>query len=300
VKLLDAAASAEEGRDFEHLDTTRIDHLINSGEVANQELTVVGLGSGGANVVQQLAMTGIRIWNLFDPDRLEAVNLVKHPARRVDLGRWKTDFIAEWLLDRNPTAVVNAQPIDVRAAPAFAAAADRSALVICAVDDPAVRSWINEECVRLKRPCLTGSVIRTGLGGEIYLSIPGETGCYACMQLVADDKGLSIENSIDLTDEERYQRYGLGEQNFTTSGLSIDIALVAAYHAHMAWSVLLGGRSAYVPKLGFNWLTLGIRPEPGIFASHYMIQRVLLRPQRNCYLGCGTSSSSTAVGSNVV
>lgn len=277
------------------LDTSRIDHLINSGLVAEQEVTIVGLGSGGANVLQQLSMAGIRRWNLYDPDALEAVNLVKHPARRVDLGRPKTEVMTEWLLDRNPASEVKAEQLDVRRAESFEAAALRSRVVVCAVDDPAARSWVNAECVRLGRPCLTGSVIRTGLGGEVYLFLPGETGCFSCMQLVADQQQRNLDDAIDLTDEERHHRYGLGEQNFTTSGLPIDIALVASFHAHMAWSVLVGGQSAYVPRLGFNWLTLGIRPERGVFSNHYVTHRVLLRPQRGCNLSCGNSGVTREV-----
>lgn len=269
------------------LDTHRIDHLINGAVVAEQEITVVGVGSGGASVTQQLAMCGIGRWNIFDPDRLEAVNLVKHPARRRDLGRPKADVMAEWLADRNPAATVHHDAEDARTSTWFEAAVERSSLVICAVDDPASRSWVNAECVRLARPCITGSVIRTGLGGEVYLYVPGETGCFSCIQLVADANRWSIEDAIDLTDEERHHRYGLGEENFTTSGLAVDITLVAAYHAHMAWSVLMGGKTPYVPRLNFNWLTIGIRPEPGVFNSHYTTNRVLVRPQKQCYLGCG-------------
>lgn len=271
------------------LDTRRIDHLTGDADIADLELTVVGVGSGGASAVQQLAMSGIRRWNLFDPDILEPVNLVKHPATRDWLGKKKVDAVGHWLADRNPAAQVQAHGVDVRQSPAFADAARRSSMVLCAVDDPGVRSWVNAQCVELARPCLTGSVIRTGLGGQIYLFVPGETGCFSCMQWVADANHANLEDALDLTEEERRERYGLGNPNFTTSGLSIDITLVASFNAHMAWSVLLGGRSRYVPRLNFNWLTVGIRPEPGVFASHYETKRVLVRPQRDCHLRCAQS-----------
>jgi molybdopterin/thiamine biosynthesis adenylyltransferase len=273
------------------LDTQRIDHLLGDSDIANLELTVVGVGSGGATTLQQLAMSGIRRWNIFDPDVLEPVNLVKHPATRDWLGKKKVDAVSHWLTDRNPSAEVNAYDEDIRTAPEFAAAAQRSHLVLCAVDDPGVRSWVNAQCVELARPCLTGSVIRTGLGGQVYLFIPGETGCFSCMQWVADANHANLEDALDLTDEERRERYGLGNPNFTTSGLSIDINLVASFNAHMAWSVLVGGQSKYVPRLNFNWLTVGIRPEPGVFSHHYETKRVLVRPQRDCPFGCAKSGS---------
>lgn len=272
------------------LDTRRIDHLVDGFDVSRLELTVVGVGSGGATTVRQLAMSGVRRWHLFDPDLLEPVNLVKHPASREWVGKRKVDAVSHWLADRNPAAEVHAYGEDVRKAPEFAEAIGRSDLVLCAVDDPGARSWINAQCVEQGRPCLTGSVIRTGLGGQVYLFIPGETGCFSCMQSVADANHANLEDSLDLTDEERRERYGLGNPNFTTSGLAIDISLVASFNAHMAWSVLVGGRSKYVPRLAFNWLTVGIRPERGIFAHHYETKRVLVRPQRGCLFDCAVST----------
>jgi hypothetical protein len=242
-------------------------------------------------------MSGVRNWHLFDHDALEPVNLVKHPARRSDLGRPKVEIMAEWLRDRNPAATVDAVADDARKAAGFEAAVLASDLVLCAVDDAASRSWINAECVRLGRACLTGSVIRTGLGGEVYLFVPGETGCLSCMQLIAATNGMSLDEALDLTDEERHHRYGLGEEGFTTSGLAIDIALVAAYHAHMAWSALMGGSSPYVPRLPFNWLTVGIRPEQGVFRSHYLTHRALLKPQRSCNDDCARWSRGAAEAS---
>ncbi|MCX4988455.1 ThiF family adenylyltransferase [Streptomyces sp. NBC_00568] len=256
-------------------------------DVARLRITVAGLGSGGAMVIQQLAMCGIRQWDIFDPDILEPVNLIKHPALRSQLGMPKAEAMQTWLHDRNPGAQVNAYSEDVRKSSAFVSAASESDLIISAVDDPASRNWINTQCVQIQRPCITGSVIRTGLGGEVYLYAPGETGCLSCMQLVADRNDMNIEDAFDLTDEEKKNRYGLGESDFATSGLAIDVTLVASFHAHMAWSTLMGDRSPYVPQLNFNWLTMGIRPEPGVFSKHYEISRLLIKAQKECYLACG-------------
>ena len=286
VAPVGSASSGPAPTGSDTLDTHRIDHLLDGFDVGALEITVVGLGSGGASTVQPLTMSGIRRWHLFDPDVLEPVNLVKHPATREWLGKPKTEAVKSWILDRNPTAEVYAHQDDVRKSSDFAEAARSSALVLCAVDDPAARSWLNAQCVELRRPCLTGSVIRTGLGGQVYLSAPGETGCFSCMQMVADRNKANLEDALDLTEEERRHRYGLGEANFTTSGLAIDIGMIASFQAHMAWSILIGGRSRYVPRLNFNWLTVGIRPEKGVFNGHYETKRLLVQPQRDCHLGC--------------
>lgn len=269
------------------LDTSRIDHAVSAGRAASSSVTVVGLGSGGAAVVQLIGMCGVRSWHLFDPDALEPANLVKHPFLRSDLGRPKSTVMAEWLLDRVPTAVVHDHPVDVFAADVFADAVSASDLVICAVDDPAARAFVNETCVLLRVPCATGVVMRTGVGGEVYLYVPGETGCHSCMERFCVSRGWVLDDRVPLTDEENAHRYGLGAATFATSGLSADIAIVTAFHAHMSLGLLLGTADGTLRRPEFNWLQVINRREPGIGAAPYSTTRLRLRPQQDCHLRCG-------------
>src|SRR5690349_8624911 len=93
------------------LDRQRIRHLTGDSPQRSR-VTIIGLGSGGFPVMQHLAMSGWRRFTLIDHDVLEDVNLVKHPARRSDLGRLKADIAAEWLADRNPASEVTALAAD--------------------------------------------------------------------------------------------------------------------------------------------------------------------------------------------
>jgi molybdopterin/thiamine biosynthesis adenylyltransferase len=99
-------------------------------------------------VLERLAMCGLRDLSLFDPDTLGAVNLVKHPARRSDIGRLKVGIAAEWLRDRNPACEVRTFAQDVLESADVAAEIARASVVVCAVDNVAARSFINELCVR--------------------------------------------------------------------------------------------------------------------------------------------------------
>jgi molybdopterin/thiamine biosynthesis adenylyltransferase len=251
-------------------------------------VTIVGLGSGGAAVSRLLGMCGIGSWHLFDPDVLEPPNLVKHLARRGDLGRPKTTIMADWLLDRMPGAVVHDHPVDVFESGAFETAVGQSDLVICAVDNAEARAFVNEKCVRLATPCSTGSVTRTGLGGEVYLYRPGETGCHSCMERVCVDRGWVLDDRIPLTDQEQNHRYGLGESAFVTSGLSTDIAVIAALQAHMSLGLLLGTEDGVLRRPEFNWLQIVLRREAGVDAAPYSATRMRLKPQQECHLACGS------------
>ncbi|KUN17313.1 hypothetical protein AQJ23_40950 [Streptomyces antibioticus] len=274
------------------LDTSRIDYLLDTAELARAKVVLVGLGSGGAAVMQRLAMCGIRDWTLFDPDVLQPENLVKHPARRTDLGRLKTDIAAEWLADRNPASHVTAFPHDIRKSKDIEQAIAEATLVVCAVDNALARNFLNELCVRSRTPCVFGMVFRTGMGGEVYAYLPGETGCHDCKLAFCMDRGIDLDDWLELTSEEQQRIYGLGEPDFAASGLAADIAIVASYHAHYVVSLLGGRHSRYLLQPSFNWLTIGIRRTEGLFENSYDNTRVLLRPLTGCHLRCGTGTES--------
>jgi len=268
-------------------DTTRIDYLLGGAQLRDTKVVVVGLGSGGAVVLERLGMTGVGRWSLYDPDTLELVNLVKHPARRADLGRAKTDIARDWLLDRNPHCAIDRIGGDVLADPEFRADVADADVVVCAVDTPSARSFTNEVCVEQRTPCVFGSVFRTGIGGEVYAYLPGETGCHDCKARFSLERGRDIENWLELTDDETQRIYGVGEVDFTASGLAADISIVASYHAHYVISLLAGRESRYLTVPSFNWLTLSLRRVDGLFGAMYDTSRAVLRPQAECHLRCG-------------
>lgn len=269
------------------LDTSRIGYLLAEAELKKTKIVVAGLGSGGSVVLERLAMCGVGRWSLYDPDTLEAVNLVKHPARRSDVGRAKTAIAVDWLLDRNPACTVHRVGGDVLADQGFGEDIADADMVICAVDTPAARSFVNEACVSRRVPCVFGSVFRTGMGGEVYAYLPGETGCHDCKGRFSLEQGRDIDDRIALTEEETRRVYGLGETEFTASGLAADISVVASYHAHYVISLLGGRSSRYLTTPSFNWLTLSLRRVEGVFDAMYDTSRALLRPRSDCHLSCG-------------
>lgn len=274
------------------LDFSRIEYLLNPEALAARHVTIVGLGSGGAVVCDHLTMNGVRIWDLYDPDTLQPVNLVKHPRQRADVGRAKVQIQKSWILDRNPLAEVTAFDEDVLKSEAFETSVQRSDVVLSCPDTKSVREYVNDICVRNATPMVTASVFRTGIGGEIFAYIPGETGCFQCLQLFALSEGLDLsDDDLNLTKEESARIYGVGETNFQASGLSIDIQMIALIQARMALSLLLRGTESPMALLQSNWIIFGNRPTKGIFQTHFEARQMRLVPQRSCM--CATQGKET-------
>jgi molybdopterin/thiamine biosynthesis adenylyltransferase len=265
------------------LDFNRIEYLLNPEQLRDIHVTIIGLGSGGAPVCDHLTMNGIRKWDLYDPDTLSGENLVKHPRLRKDLNRPKAEIQKEWILDRNPNAVVNAFSEDIFESSNFQESVRKSDLVLSCPDTKSAREFISDVCVAEKKPFVTASVFRTGIGGEIYSYKPEETGCYKCLQIY------SLLNNMDLSDdelglnaEEREKIYGLSDINFRASGISMDIQMISLIQARMALSILLTKYNSTMPRLKSNWIIFGNRPAKGIFKSHFEAKQMLLRPQKSC------------------
>lgn len=265
------------------LNFDRTEHLLNPEQFKNIKITIAGLGSGGAPVCDHLLMNGICDCDLYDPDTLDDVNLVKHPRLRKDLGRLKVDIQKEWIEDRNPNAEVQAFAEDVMTSTNFIESVRRSSLVLSCTDKNSVREFINDQCVAAKVPCVTASVFRTGIGGEVYAYIPEETGCYRCLDLYSKLNNLNLsDEALGLTAQEEQRIYGLGEREFQASGLSIDIQMIALIQVRMALSILLRDSGGTMPLLKSNWIIYGNRPAKGIFRSHFEAKQMLLRPQIDC------------------
>lgn len=265
------------------LDFERIKYLLNPEQFIGTRVTIVGLGSGGAPVCDHLVMNGVPALELYDPDVLDPINLVKHPRMRKDIGRPKVAIQKEWIQDRNPGAEVRTFEEDVMKSLSFPESVRRSDLVLCCPDKKSVREFVSDQCVAARVPFVAASVFRTGIGGEVFAYVPDQTGCYRCLQLFSISNNLDLsDDALGLTEQEEDRIYGLGDREFHASGLSVDIQMIALIQVRMALSILLRGSRSAMPLLRSNWVIFGNRPAKGIFRAHFESKQMLLRPQSSC------------------
>ena len=228
-------------------------------------------------------MNGVRRWELFDPDVLEPVNLVKHPRERKDLGRLKVEIQREWILDRNPSAEVKACAVDVMADESFERSVERSSLVLCCADKKEVRQFVNATARLHSKACVTASVFRQGFGGEVYAYVPGETGCFGCMDRAAGEQDINMNDAIDLLPEEEDHVYGLNLKDYQASGLSLDIQAISQLQARVALGLLTVGSTRAVAAPKANWLIYHNRPLAGVSASGFnKLVGLRIRPRKGC------------------
>ena len=273
------------------LNFDRIQHLLSPDELRDKCVVQVGVGSGGAPVNEHLTMNGVRRWVLFDPDRYDEANLVKHPRLRADLDEFKVEIQRRWILDRNPTAEVDAIAEDVMQSARFSDDVRSADLVLCCADVQPVRLFVNSVAVETRTPCVTASVFRQGFGGEAYAYVPSASGCFDCMLRVAEQQGLNMEDDIQLLDVEKDAIYGLNQRDFRASGLSMDIQAIAIIQARMALDVLLDDEERRFEPVPANWVVFYNRRVPQNSQSGFLKSvPIKLKPQKDC--ACATDETT--------
>ncbi len=175
VKLVETGAHA----------FTRNKAILESGILGHKVALCIGLGSGGAPVVNDLARSGVGRFILWDNDRVEAHNVGRHICGIESIGRLKTHVLRDHIASINPLANVVTVEEDVmdhwelggKLYDAVAAAD----IVIAATDNNPSRFAINEAAWNLRKPVLFGRAYTRACGGDVIQVIPEEdTPCYAC------------------------------------------------------------------------------------------------------------------------
>jgi len=151
-------------------------------EVLNDKtVTIVGLGSFGGEIALELAKAGVGHFHLFDFDTLEIHNIARHICYIKDVGRKKTDAVAECIVGKNPYAEIVKHEIDVSKNPdVFAEAAKASDLVICATDNNPSRFMMAKIVNDLGKICIYGRAYTRAEGGDVFIQRKGGA-CYSCL-----------------------------------------------------------------------------------------------------------------------
>lgn len=265
----------------------RIAPLFDVELFADIKALVLGCGSGGASVAQNLVMSGIRNVTLVDHDVVGPENVIRHVCGARFIGRRKVAAVAEVLHDRNPDARISTIDADIMRHPAMASLIGAADVVVLATDNEPSRYAVNELCVRQRVPFVVGRVFTRGIGGEVFAYRPGTGGCLACLEaFLQRTRFREGIKEIDLVSEaEREKVYGLEIAEIKDSpGLVVDISFITSFHTRFVLDAIaraLPSRPKYLDPIAENYVIWGNRPVHP-FKKHFELQRIELSPQETC------------------
>lgn len=160
---------------------SRVKGLLELDTLSGKRALIIGLGSGGSNIALELAKAGVGQFALADFDRIELHNLSRHICSIKDLGRLKTDAVADAIKGKNPYAVVETFPIDInKNLDILEREISKADVVMCCTDNNQSRFSTSELLVKLGKVGLFGRAITRAEGGDVFIYRPGQP-CYFCL-----------------------------------------------------------------------------------------------------------------------
>lgn len=212
--------------------------LLETVELADKCVCLVGCGSLGGTLALELARAGVGRFFLFDMDTLEPSNIARHVADLGDLGRNKASLVADKIRSVNPNIRVMCCTRNVVEDPdgteALEDAAAQSDLLICTTDTDDSRVLVNSISVEHRIKSLQVGLHERARSG-IVQSISPDGACFSChRRRILSESALRSENVAYSEAEDARDLY-------IQPGLSAQINLVAEVGALRALEALTDG-----------------------------------------------------------
>ena len=124
----------------------------------NAHVSVVGAGGLGSVILPLLVGAGVGKLTIYDPDRVELSNLHRQTLYTTyDIGKPKIHIARERLLSLNPEIRIDAHQMSV-SPDTVESVASISDIIVDAADRFSLTYPLNDACMALKRPFISGSV----------------------------------------------------------------------------------------------------------------------------------------------
>lgn len=153
-------------------------------ELASRLVVLIGAGSLGSHLARSLSEWGVGFTLVVDKDWLEAPNLALHTCDPSWVGAEKAKAAVGDLVERLGGTRALGWRFDVLENSALTRdLISKADLVVVAVDDAAVRAFVNHTAVQLGVPAVFSALYRGGTIGESLLVRPGGP-CLNCSRRV--------------------------------------------------------------------------------------------------------------------
>lgn len=148
-------------------------------KIANARVFIVGAGGLGCPVGYYLTAAGVGTIAIVDSDNVELSNLQRQIAHSVKtLGKPKAESAKETFESLNPDVNVVAIKQKLTKDNIRDLIRDYD-IVVDGSDNFPTRYLVNDACVMLRKPLVSGAILR--FEGQVTTIIPGDGPCYRCL-----------------------------------------------------------------------------------------------------------------------
>lgn len=160
----------------------RVDGRVNVARLAAKRVVIVGVGSVGSQIAEQLANTGVGHFRFVDEDLLDEANLARHALTRAYLDMNKAEGMTLYLADEIPRLQPEAIPRNVddsmsdRQLDQLLRNAD---LIVTATGDHEVQRRVARRALALDIPAIVPGLYELQ-GGEVFVQRSSRMPCFFC------------------------------------------------------------------------------------------------------------------------
>ena len=86
------------------MNLNKIDETFTPKVIGDERIHIIGCGSVGSTLAENLARFGLTNFNLWDFDKVESHNIVNQMFTEEDIGRYKTEAVKDMITKINPEA----------------------------------------------------------------------------------------------------------------------------------------------------------------------------------------------------
>lgn len=148
-------------------------------KILNAKVFVVGAGGLGCPVGYYLAAAGVGTIGMIDNDTVEMSNLQRQIAHNTDrIGVLKVESAKQTFEALNPDSKVVAIKDRITKDNIMGLIKDYD-IVVDGSDNFPTRYLVNDACVLLKKPLVSGAILK--FEGQVTTVLPGEGHCYRCL-----------------------------------------------------------------------------------------------------------------------
>ena len=216
-------------------------------KLLQSKVLIIGLGGLGSPVAMYLASAGVGYLSLCDHDQVDLSNLQRQIVHRTaDLGKPKVQSAAESLKALNPEVELNLVDHQLQDAE-LQQHINNVDVVVDASDNFRTRFQLNDACVRLKKPLVSGAAIRMEGQVSVFHNENPLSPCYRCLY----------------KDEDDYT-----ETCSETGVLAPVVGMIGTIQATETLKVLLNigqtlmGRLMLLDAVAMEWRTIRLRKDP--------------------------------------
>lgn len=217
---------------------SRIPDLKKTTPINKKKVVVIGCGSSGSVIAEELVKSGISDLVLIDDDYLTVENVYRHLCSLEDVGLKKVRALKSRLKKINPIIEIECYETKIITISSSVSELIKSADVIVNATAES-EEVINEFCWEHKIPSIHSKVYPLGYGGEVVRVIPDVTPCFECMnnklsRILETQKGYSDTPDVKFIN---YNETDEGEI-YPIPSLSIDAKYISLFAVKMTLEIL--------------------------------------------------------------